>query len=196
MDREVLAVIGKKNCKIIPAKFVGHVDPYIQWIKVLSFVTSKEEEEIKPIKNKKSDDLSFDDMNMLVKYREHKRMLDLITKLNARELTGDAWDEVNSFIHKASLESFLKSYLTEEELEYANKCVESFKKITRAEMKEFVESHQKLDVYQGLSLVEVYVLYLVTKIRLARIDKDDEAKLDEYSERNHEMRFKSQLARY
>ena len=181
------------NCKTIPNKYIGHVDPYLQWVKLLSYFTDEEQERFNLLKTKKVEELSLDEINEVVKYKEQERMLNLLNKFNARITSKDEWIEVEDFINNQSLTKFIKSKLSIDELEYAKTCIESCKSMSKKDLKEYVESHKRLDVYDGLSLVEVLVLYIATNYYYNRCEYESEIKLGAQLEENRNMKYRSMI---
>ena len=60
-------------------------------------------------------------------------------------------------------------------------------------LKEYVESHKRLDVYNSLSLVEVLVLYIATNYYYNRCEYESEIKLGAQLEENRNMKYRSMI---
>ena len=65
--------------------------------------------------------------------------------------------------------------------------------MSKKDLKEYVESHKRLDVYDGLSLVEVLVLYIATNYYYNRCEYESEIKLGAQLEENRNMKYRSMI---
>jgi len=90
--------------------------------------------------------------------------------------------EVYDFMENQSIDEFMLSKLSCEELKYAKQQIQHFRQIPRKELRKKVNEEQKEENYEKLSMADSYVLHIISRLDFARsiseLDKKIKAQID------------------
>lgn len=181
-NREMANILAGSGAKIIYGEIIGNVDPYIEWIKWLSYVPEFQQSRIKELNSKKIEDMSLEELDEVRNYKNQKRMLKLFKIYGSSDISKEEYMEVYNYMVNQSIDELMLSKLTSEELNYAREQIQHYSQIPKDELKKKVKTEQKEDNYKKLSMVDSYILHIISRINFARslaeLDRNIEAQLN------------------
>lgn len=190
-NREMANILVGSGAKIIYGEIIGNVDPYIEWIKWLSYVPKFQQTRVKKLNSKKIKDMSLEEKEEVRNYKNQKRMSKLFKIYGSSDISKEEYMEVYNYMLNQSIDELMLSKLTSEELKYAREQIQHYSQIPKDELKKKVKTEQKEDNYKKLSMVDSYIFHIISRINFARslaeLDRNIEAQLNS----NAAMRQKS-----
>ena len=187
MAREMAKLNGGK---LIRGNVMRNVNPLIEWIKWLSYNPVHEQEKINYIYSKKVEDLSIDELKEIIKYKERNSMAQLFIKYNKGECSEEEYIEVYDYMDK-SITDLMMDKLSSEELSYAKEEILKLSDMPQNEVRPKIEEEQKEEVYMNLSMVDSYILHIISDISYRKSLPNLNRKIQAQLERNDVMRQKS-----
>lgn len=157
--------IRVQNKLLYPVSSLSHanIDHTLdEWIRFLSYVSPDDESFLNKLNGKSLEQLTTDEIKKYLKIKEQKTMADLFIKYKNKECTRKEHDSVYKYM-KNSLEDFMKSKLTEKELNESCKTLAVFREKEILELEDYIKD--KMSNYNSLTLVDAYILYEVREIR-------------------------------
>lgn len=157
--------IRVENNLLYPVSSISHanIDHTLdEWIRFLSYVSPDDESFLNKLNGKSLEQLTTDEIKKYLKIKEQKTMADLFIKYKNKECTRKEHDIVYKYM-KNSLEDFMKSKLTENELNESCKTLAVFREKEILELEDYIKD--KMSNYNNLTLVDAYILYEVREIR-------------------------------
>ena len=157
--------IRVENNLLYPVSSLSHanIDHTLdEWIRFLSYVSPDDESFLNKLNVKSLEQLTTDEIKKYLKIKEQKTMADLFIKYKNKECTRKEHDSVYKYM-KNSLEDFMKSKLTESELNELCKTLAVFREKEILELEDYIKD--KMSNYNSLTLVDAYILYEVREIR-------------------------------
>ncbi len=190
-NRVMAKMMAGSDIKIVHGKVIGNIDPYIEWIKWLSYVPEFQKARIQELNSKRIEEMALEELDELRIYKSQIRMLELFKKYGTSEISKDEYMEVYDFMINQSINELMLSKLTLEELKYAKDQIQYFSQIQSEELSKKVNDEQKTDNYENLSMVDSYILHIISRVNFVRsmskFNREIEAQLRE----NASMRKKS-----
>ena len=190
-NRVMAKMMAGSDIKIVHGKVIGNIDPYIEWIKWLSYVPEFQKARIQELNSKRIEEMALEELDELRIYKSQIRMLELFKKYGTSEISKDEYMEVYDFMINQSINELMLSTLTLEELKYAKDQIQYFSQIQSEELSKKVNDEQKTDNYENLSMVDSYILHIISRVNFVRsmskFNREIEAQLRE----NASMRKKS-----
>lgn len=190
-NREMAMLMAGTGSKAIHGKMIGNVSPYIEWIKWLSYTPDFQEEKMQELNNKVVKDLSLAEVSELREYLEQKRMLNLFKIYGSTVITKDEYMEVYDYMCLKSIDKLMISKLSKNELEYAKQEIMRLKELPENELSKKIENDTKEEAYLKLSMVEAYILHIVSITDFNRHMMSLEAEIQSQLDENDQMRQKS-----
>ena len=117
-------------------------DLHMEWVKWLSYTSINEEDK--------------------------KELLNLFKKYGTKNMDPKDYQKVLDYMTFNSLEDYMNSKLTKEELEEAKEKIEKYKNILNDELSDKVENEKIESNYMNMSMVDAYVLHYLYKIVIVR----------------------------
>lgn len=145
---------------------LGCIDTLIEWEKWLSYQPENEIKRRREIKDKDIC-LTLEDLRELQKYKDRVVMAKLFKKYNEKKCSYNEYKALASFI-KNPIEEYMVSVLTEEELMIANQKIEEYSKFSNLELNQKVVNEQKIENYKKLSMIDAYVLHMISIVNHTR----------------------------
>ena len=173
--REMAKSDGK--AKIIYGNVIGKVSPQIEWIKWLCYEPEFEKKRIEYFDSKKVSELSYEELEEASKYNRNKIFARLFKIYGTDKCSEEDYMRVYDYMCNESIEELMLSKLTSEELLYAKKEINRLSKIPSEELSAKVREEQKPKRYEQLSMVDSYILHLISNINYARSMPDLNRKL-------------------
>lgn len=133
-----------------------------EWIRFLSYVSPDDEIFLNKLNGKSLEQITTDEIKRYLKIKEQKIMADLFIKYKNKDCTKKEHDSVYEYMRN-SLKDFMRSKLTEDELNESCKILAVFRKKEIPELEDYIKD--KMSSYNNLTLVDAYILYEVKEIR-------------------------------
>lgn len=180
------------NVKILHGRnIIGNISPDIEWIKWLSYEPEFEKKRIEYFDSKKVSELSLEELEEASRYSRNKFFARLFKIYGTIECSEEDYMKVYDFMCNESIEELMLSKLTSEELLYAKQEIIRLSKISKEQLSVKVREEQRPEKYKQLSMVDSYILHLISNINYARSVADLNRRIDAQLERNEIMRQRS-----
>ena len=187
MARELFRARGK-GVKVISGNVFWNVNPYIEWTKWLSYEPEFLKAKIEIISNKKDNEITEAEYNLLNKFKEEQEMARLFKIYGTKEITEDEYITVYKYMKTKSIENLMTSKLTKEELKQAKEKIKYYVGIPAEELREKVKFEQKQENYDKLSMLDSYVLHMISQTNYIRSVNNLETEIDASRKDNFDMR--------
>ena len=179
------------NIPVVHYKNIGNVDSIIEWIKWLEYQPSFQKETKERLCSKDANELSYDELNTLMKYSYEERMAELFKKYKETTCNHYEYMEVYNYMYN-NIVDLMEQKLTSEELKEAQKKIKKLKTISHEELNKTIQEEQKEENYRELSMVDAYVLHMMSNINFARNISELNKKIaatQETTERNKSLEY-------
>lgn len=190
-NRVMANMMAGSDIKIIHGEVIGNVDPYIEWIKWLSYVPEFQKARIQELSCKTVDEVTLEELDEIRAYKSQIRMLGLFKIYGTSEISKGEYMEVYDFMVKQSIDELMLSKLSSEELRYAKDQIQYFSQIPSEELRKRVKEEQKADNYENLSMVDSYILHIISRVDYARSMTELNRKIEAQLRENDAMRQRS-----
>lgn len=167
-DREMAKIMAGNGTKIIHGGNIGNVDPYIEWIKWLSYIPEYEKKRIEYFDSKKISELTYEELEEASRYSRNKIFARLFKIYGTRECSEEDYMKVYDYMCSESIEKLMLSKLTSEELRYTKQEITKLSKVSKEQIRTKLNVEQKPEKYEQLSMVDSYILHVISKINFAR----------------------------
>ena len=154
--------------KIIPKKIMGSIDPYLEWLKWLSYIPEFQQKRIDCLKTKKVFELTFTELEELKSLTKQKEMFLLLQKYYTNEISLEDYLKVYDFMTTASIDNLMISKLSKDELQLAEEQIKALVKLPNEVLSQKIAKEIKPENYKNLSIVDSYVLHFISKINFQR----------------------------
>ena len=168
---------------------LGQIEKLLEWEKWLSYQPQREIDRRNEIKNKRIDEFTLEDLKELQEYKNRVVMAGLIKQYNRKGCSSSEYKTLANFI-KNPIEDYMISVLTEEELMIANQRIEEYSSFSNMELNQVVAKEQEIENYKKLSMVDAYVLHMISIINHTRNMEELDSKINIAIERNKVMNMK------
>ena len=179
-NREMAKIMAGKEVKVIHGECCN-IDTISEWIKWLSYVPEFQQLRIQELNSKEN--ISLEELDEIRSFKYQNKMLELFKLYGTSEISKDEYMEVYDFMENQSIDDLMLSKLTTDELTYAKEQINHFSTIPKEELSKKVKLEQDEDVYKNLSMVDSYILHIISRINyardLAKLNREIEAKLNE-----------------
>ena len=181
------------DLKIVLSDVFGVINPYKEWIKWLSYYSEDTKNRLNEIINKPNESLSFDEMREYEKFREQLKALVLLNRYLDDNLTNSQYKFLLDFMCNESIEEYMKSKLSKEELESAKEKINKYSNVPKVILNDKVMNEKNEEVYDNLSMEDAYVLHMISKINHQRNleELDDDIRIQ--NEKNNKIIKKSNI---
>ena len=179
------------NCKIIPGNTIGNVSPIIEWIKWLSYEPEFEKKRIEYLDSKKRSELSYEEIEEATNYNRNKNFAELFMVYGTSECSQEDYMRVYDYMCNESIEELMLKKLTSEELKYAKEEITRLSKVSKEQLSAKVKEEQRREKYEQLSMVDSYILHIISDINYVRSLPDLNKKIEAQLEQNDAMRQRS-----
>lgn len=189
MAKEMARIGGK--VKIIHGNVIGNVLHDIEWIKWLSYEPEFEKRRIEYLDSKKISELSYEELEEASRYSKNKFFAKLFKIYRTDECSEDDYMKVYDYMCKESIEELMLSKLTSEELRYAKQEITRLSEVSKEQLSAKVNEEQKPEKYEQLSMIDSYILHIISNINYAKSMSDLNKKIEAQLEQNEIIRQKS-----
>ena len=179
------------NCKIIHGNIFGNISPDIEWIKWLSYESEFEKKRIEYLDSKRVSELSYEELEEAIGYRKNKIFAELFKIYGTSECSQEDYMKVYDYMCNESIEKLMLKKLTSEELKYAREEITRLSKVSKEQLSAKVKDEQIREKYEQLSMVDSYILHIISDINYVRSLSDLNKKIEAQLEQNDAMRQRS-----
>lgn len=190
-DREMVKIMAENGAKIIHGENIGNVDPYIEWIKWLSYIPEFEKKRIEYFDSKKISELTYEELEEASRYSRNKIFARLFKIYGTSECSEEDYMKVYDYMCSESIEKLMLSKLTSEELRYAKQEITKLSKVSKEQIRAKLNEEEKPEKYECLSMVDSYILHIISKINFARSLAELDSNIEAQLNANDVMRNKS-----
>lgn len=95
-------------------------------------------------------------------------MLDLIKIYGTEQISKDEYMEVYDYIKNESIDRIMLSKLTKKKLYYVKENISKYSSLFREELNLKINGKKEGSVYNSLSMVDSYILRIISKISFSR----------------------------
>ena len=191
MDREIVKMnsSSKKGTFI---KRISGMNIYLECMKWLKYIPEFQKNKIDKLNKKVVSDLTLEELDEIVSYKEQERMLELFKIYDTDKISEDEYMEVYDYMmDDMMVEKLMLNKLTKEELEYAKEQIKNLKTLDKKVLRNKIKDEVKEENYNNLSMVDSYILHIISKIDLRRSINELNNKIQEKINENEIMRQKS-----
>ena len=185
--REMATSGGK--AKITCGKTIVNVSPDVEWLKWLSYEPEFEKNRIEYFDSKKVSELSLEELAEASRYIKNRVFAELFKIYGASECSKEDYMKVYEYMCNESIEELMISKLTPEELQYAKQEITRLSKIPSDQLSCIIKEEQ--EKYEQLSMVDSYILHIISGIDYARSLSSLDKELNSQLEQNAVMRRRS-----
>ena len=185
--REMAKSGGK--AKITCGKTIVNVSPDVEWLKWLSYEPEFEKNRIEYFDSKKVSELSLEELAEASRYIKNRVFAELFKIYGASECSKEDYMKVYEYMCNESIEELMISKLTPEELQYAKQEITRLSKIPSDQLSCIIKEEQ--EKYEQLSMVDSYILHIISGIDYARGLSSLDKELNSQLEQNAVMRRRS-----
>lgn len=182
-NKEMAYIMAGSGVKIIHGEVMGNINPYIEWIKWLSYIPEFQKERLEKLNSKTGEELTLEELDEIKIYKSQIRILELFKKYGTNKISKDEYMEVYNFMENQSIDELMLSKLSREELIYAQEQILYFSQFNEEELRKKVNEEQKEDNYKNLSMVDSYILHIISRVdysrSMSKLNKEIESKLRE-----------------
>lgn len=137
------------------------------WIKFTSYLKPDETALLEKLENKNHDSIQRSEINEYSRIKNQLMISELFLKYKNKNCSKEEYDIVTRFMDSMSLQTLIKTKLTEEEIELASKTISKLETIEQLE--EYIESQPKK--FEELNAYESYI-FLLAKEKLHNLNQD------------------------
>lgn len=139
-----------------PVPYVPGLNILDIWIKFTSYLKPEEVLLLKQIKNKNTKSISQNELDEYSKIKEQLRVAELFKKYKNSECNNKEQEFIYNLMMHTSLDLFMQSRLTEEELNLSYRFLSDLE--TSGNLEDYIKLKQQ-ESYEKLSIYESYVLF-------------------------------------
>lgn len=191
VNRVMAKALSKSNYKVIHGKIIGQINPYIEWIKWLSYESEYEKQLCDLVDGKISLENSNDELCKVDKIKRNRMFLRLFKKYGTSECSEKEYMMVYDYMCTESIENLMMSKLSSTELNYAKEKIIYFSQLPSEELSKKVHEEQLENVYNKLSMVDSYILHMISNINFNRSMEILEKEINTQININNEIHHKS-----
>lgn len=177
--------------KVVCGNVVGNVLPCAEWIKWLNYEPEFEKRRIEYLDTKKISELTTEELKEASKYSRNKVFAKLFKIYGTSECSEEDYMKVYDYMCNESIEELMLSKLTSEELQYAKQEITRLSKVSKEQLSVKLREEQTPEKYEQLSMVDAYILHLISDINYARSMADLNRRIEAQLEQNEIMRQRS-----
>lgn len=150
----------------------GNISPDIEWIKWLNYEPEFEKRRIEYLSSKNTTELSLQELEEISRYRKNKDMANLFKIYGTSECSKEEAKQVYEYMQNTSIEELMLNKLTADEICYAKQEILKLSEMPEEQLRTKVKEEQQRDKYAQLSMVDSYILHIISNIDYARDIKD------------------------
>lgn len=191
LGRIIARELAGGEAKIICGNPGSSINSYMEWLKWISYVPSSQESKIKDIKEKEINALSINGLEELRKYETERRIEKLFFNYGSVNISKEEYLEVYDYMEQNSIVDLMLSKLSKEEIKAAEHKIRTYKNMSEKEIRRYIVNESQEDNYNELSMMDAYVLHMVSMMNFNNNMIKLNKKLKVQIEVNDEMRKRS-----
>ena len=148
----------------------NNFEPYISSITIrelmkwLRYVPDFKKEEMKRINSKRIDELSCEELEVVLDGKKQERMFNLLSRVNSSDITEEEYKEVIDYIDSEPIEDLMKTKLSEKEQQETMDKIKHFYYVSNEEIINKIEEERKKGNYEKLSMIDSYVFHVMLEV--------------------------------
>ena len=135
---------------------------YDEWLKWLEYEPLRQQQ-IRKAMNEVAKNLTLDELEEIIAYKKEKAIAELFKKIKTRQITEAEYAKVTNYMLYESLEGLMFSKLDKSELLAAKMEIMRHSHASEEELAQKILHERQQSVYGNLSMVEAFVLNMLTK---------------------------------
>lgn len=183
--------LANSGAKFIHGAIKRNIDPQTEWIKWLSYVPDFQKSRIQQLESKTVREISLEELEEIYQYKYQERMANLFKLYGTNNISEAEYLEVYNYMNEKSIKDLMLSKLSKEELSYAKEKIKYFSQISSKELELKIKKEQKIENYNKLSMVDSYILHMLSDLAYAENRKKIDSQLNAQFKKNALMRQKS-----
>lgn len=193
MNKVIEKEMSKSNGKIriVYGNVFGNIFPLIEWIKWLSYEPKFLVDRINYLKSKNFLDLTNMELKEINTYNKNKKFCELFKEYASGKCSNEDYLKVCDFMRNESIEKLMISKLNSGQLKFAKDEIARLKSIPKEKLSDKVKREKQKDNYILLSMIDSYILHIISDIDYIRNINDLNKKNDIQIDKNEGMRKKS-----
>ena len=189
--RQMALMMAGTKAKAIYGNTLGTINPYLEWLKWLSYTPEFEKNRMEELKNKPINMLSVSELDELINLLSQERIGKLFSLYGTIQISKDDYMEVYDYMCEKSIDKLMLSKLSKEELKYATKAIKKYEKLPYDKLSAKINRETKENVYESLSMVDSYILHAISIFSIQKSISDMDGKLASRVEENNAISQKS-----
>lgn len=183
--------LANSGAKFIHGAVKRNIDPIAEWIKWLSYVPESQKSKIQLLESKTVREISLEEIEEIYQYRYQEKMANLFKLYGTNNISEAEYLEVYNYMSEQSIKELMLRKLSKAELSYAKEKIKYFSQISRKELELKIRKEQKIENYNNLSMVDSYILHMLSDLAYAESRKKFDSQLNAQFEKNAVMRQRS-----
>ena len=189
--RQMALMMAGTKVKAIYGNTLGTINPYLEWLKWLSYTPEFEKNRMEELRNKPTNMLSVSELEELINLLSQERIGKLFSLYGTIQISKDDYMEVYDYMCEKSIDKLMLSKLSKEELKYATKAIKKYEKLPYDKLKAKINRETNENVYESLSMVDSYILHAISIFNIQKSIGDMDRKLSSRVEENNAISQKS-----
>lgn len=179
------------SVKIIPGNVTGHISPYTEWMKWLSYEPEFLKKRIEILEKKPVSLMTDEELKEISEYKKNRMLVKLFEVYGTCECSKENYMKVYDYMCNQSIEDLMLSKLTYEELNYAKKEINRLRYVPKEELSDKIQKEKNKENFAKLSMIDSYILHMISNIDYARNIHKLDKEISKEVKRNEVIRQKS-----
>lgn len=158
--------------KLVSKQVLGNVSLDVEWLKWLSYEPEFERARIEKLEAKKISETSNEELMEIRKYQQNILMKSLFKKYRTGDCLEEEYMMIDDYICSESIEKLMLSKLTSLELKQAKEEIIRLSNLSKEELMVKVSLEQSPEEYEKLSMVDAYILHVVSNSNYIKEKKE------------------------
>lgn len=154
-----------------------NIDTIKEWKYLLSIDEPGEVERVNELSQKEIKDISLEEMQEIIAYRQRHKLVELFDKYDKEECTVEEHQKVYDYMREHTLEAKLRELIGNEGFHEALNRAKEFDELPLEDRFNYV--HAQTEVYESLSLVDRYALRVIASNANTQANKETNDRIQE-----------------
>lgn len=191
INKAIANVLAGKEAKLIHGQCVGQMNPYVEWLKWLSYESEYEKQLMNLVASKTSLEFSYDELQKVCRIKRNRVFADLFKRYGTSGCSEEEYMMVYDYMCKESIEELMVSKLSSAELRSAKEKIIYFSRMKKEQLREKIHKEQDAEVYEKLSMEDSYLLHIISNFNFVRTIGKLNKEIDAQISKNNAMAQKS-----
>ena len=159
------------------AKIKYNPELAMQYLKWLKYISKEEQEKINIILNKKSNELTNEEISQLKLYKKFQNIIPVFERYLSDKSRNSDLLTVYDFMKNISLYDLMISKLSSDELQLAQTKIEQLKCLTDFELSKLIKEKISYEEYMNLSMIDAFCINRLSSILKVRADEKSDIEI-------------------